>query len=1358
MTAHLENIVTPRLGVVTCQSDDSNTLAPTGHHLRWFLPKKLGFPAGGFDLWRIDSGKWEHVREQLAQRADLRRQTTDAQSQLNWSARERHYPVHTDAILVCRADVKLEGTRSGLQVVKQGSGKHLLLHFKKPVIHVSLKFGESSSVRQPRGPIFGNRNTALISNLLNGRPIIRGPVAREPVTRRPTIIRPLIRSLVSEDVNESGKLIVHHHAALIGSWPMADSVEIEHPGITHILIPNTIDALTGLSFVTEQDVVEYVDRNPNEYKLKHLNLPQSPTHAYDLIDFTNGINNRLFSGNDVGAFKNRYPYSAVKKLIYEMKHTVGAPNYTIEGKNSPLLKAIPVRVLDQLQFATLDPNIARLLALYWVDNTPKRGLYIIRADYADPEKTFANGFAFSSQSASLPRIVQPKAKQLPGIEYVDRNPMGRAGLYWSSPKPTHKDSSRAIMVDVARVTSDDVTALTEKQPRLISKNVEVQFTDRHIAVPSKLAYQITPIDIFGRSGPTVTSDTINIVDLAYPPPPKQVKAVLTQHGAPWTNPSARDENKDFTGAVNATAEFGESLSIVAPDAREIHWYWRSGSVANRTPHAWHSLAITELEPVASLKLSWPANSRLTHYPVEIADVRSVDLAPNHSASEQPSGALRAILLNVALFEPGLFDGHYFRVNGIDIPIIGSTAGIAAEHDTSPEQRMTARLFVVDSAMLQSLQKGDVISIQYPTLTPGQSETGKTPLIHVPLPVESTPSHRAAGGEVAIDFHHVIDTDSLGEHHVRPVNHDASYADARNTTITGRVAADYLISGKRVVLIRVRTQDAQRLLTIEEQSNAIETHARHHRPYIMPEAKLGLEGKPGDIELNLAPDQRFETLWLSASIVDQGDKQSRQLARPTELRVLRPPPHVQPAAPFPEREGFDAHQGQLSPPDRNGDATVAVAWSPIAVGTMTDHVRYELGRALDRSIISANYDRWLRGAQISADIEAFGIKPGKRFELTLHTAYTINGNGTVSATALANSNNALQHASDTGRARLRTKHLINGSIKDLYHRLVKISIKDNNEIELLFRPFVKAEQNALGVIVNNSICEIEGAPDYTSVLASDEKLRQFADLSNADDALYGSNEQAFGLVTGVPIDTQRFTDRLPGQGRSRYFYKVRAIFPGETRSAWSPCSVAFHQLDATPAAVPEEIKTVRYGNSLLATFLLPNEPKTQGIRLTTRDAEGNLVSENDYFIDTADESKQLKHARLCANKQLVDMRLAVGSIPLASTDTPGITGLFKADIDRNNTQDQNLLETSEHSRGIVVLPSTSNFDGLPLAVQLRNDDDDIVWIDRVAHRFEIEINNYLADYSYTLSTLKYITLRGSTLSYHSEEIELSRGRK
>ena len=86
------------------------------------------------------------------------------------------------------------------------------------------------------------------------------------------------------------------------------------------------------------------------------------------------------------------------------------------------------------------------------------------------------------------------------------------------------------------------------------------------------------------------------------------------------------------------------------------------------------------------------------------------------------------------------------------------------------------------------------------------------------------------------------------------------------------------------------------------------------------------------------------------------------------------------------------------------------------------------------------------------------------------------------------------------------------------------------------------------------CVLTVPPDYTFVNRNDGHLRRLAAKP--------SNEDAFGIVTGTPISATHFTDEVPGIGRNRFFYRVRAVDPAENHSDWSAVSVPFRLVDTT----------------------------------------------------------------------------------------------------------------------------------------------------------------------------------------------------
>jgi hypothetical protein len=1315
-----------RIGLVTCAAAGDADFAPKGQHLRWFVSRRYGFPAAGFDLWRIDDDPWKIIRRQLTEAADLRR-ATGWTSDINWSGRERHYPVHPDVTIVSRVDAPLTPTAGGLRVTQAAPAENLLIHFKQPVIFVRLRLR------------FGG----------TGGPTGAGSAAR--------------------------RVSVRHGAVVINEVALGDTVEIEHPAITDLLVPKVVEAITSLDFVTELAVAEHAERHLP--RLTHLDLPTDGASAYDLTEVAQGIDNRLFSGNTIGQMKQRYRPAQVSRLVSELHSTLEHPDRRLLTPGGPDLSPAHVRVLDFLLLAAVDPNVARMLACYWVDRDSQPGLYLVRGEYGTPDKKIGLGLAFSRHAAKHPELPEaPKAKQLPGIEFTNRQPQGRAGLMWRTHPSTLSKPSTTTMIDVSRRSNGIRRSLTKERPHLVPSASEVRFTDRGVPVPETYVYEVTPIDIFGRRGPARETEPLKMLDLERPVPPKNVVASLAQVGAPWSDPSRRDPNLDRTGSVKASAEFGEAQHTVAPDAIKLRWCWRRGhrGAANRNPSVWHELHGTSIVTPHSVTIEWPDNARLTRYPVAVGEVRVLDdealrkrldrLDPiTTDAIEQVAAPdpLVEILLDVAVLEPDLFTGHRIVMGDEEVAISGSTAGVAFADDETIDGRLTARLFVPLTETTRALAAGAMLAVDYPRGADWQPEDGADiggvpvavppPLIEVPLPPDSPAADRAYGGEVAIDLRYTLDPTSTGDSTLRPVDHDDA-AGRHQATIVGRVVADHRPNGARSVLIRVRPGDADRLLQIERLGRGVKLLARHHRPYVMPAAKLGLDGESGAIQLDLAPDQRFETIWISAVTVDAGGKESAHVATPAELRVIRPPPAAQPSPPFPERAGAGAARGELSPPNVKGDSTTAVAWAAIDADPMAAHVRYELARALDTTIIAADRERWLRGAALDG-AQALGVIAGPSVTLTVANAAEILNNGTVRVvTEPPQSFSDLDRVRKIVRGRVRTA----SGTHALYHRLVRTAVLGSGQIEVLFRPFVEATETAFSSATPGTDCIVEGEPDYAAVLADSNKLRQLADLPGTGGRPDDSNERAFGLVTGVPFAALRFVDRLPGRGRSRFFYKMRAVYPGETRSAWSPCSVAFHQLDATPAEPPVGLSIIDAPTGRIATFGLPKDPVIAGVRLTSRSADGQVVEQRDLFLDAADPAERLRQARFTSRRGLVDLRQVVGAGAFEAGGSPQILGLFPADIDRADPPaSANLLPVDADGERVIMrsvaVPRT--FDGRPLALQIV-EDDSVRWLDSLVGRFEIELGP--ANGRQALAALKYVTIDGTTIPFHSEEISVSRG--
>jgi len=1278
----------PRLGVVTAASKDERILAPIGHHLRWFVPKKYGLPASGFGIWRLSTNNWNAAVTGATKTADLTG-ATGWQPEHNWSGREIHHRVHNDATIVTRSDVTLKPGRGGLAIARAGSGDNLLIHFATPVIRIELTLRGRSRQQSGRG-----RNT---------------------------------RASPKRDVQ------AWHQGAVIGNWPLGASVVIEHPAITDVLVPMTIEAISAINFVTETAAAEAAERDGQ--LLTQIDLATNAAEAHGLVQVQNGIRHRFFEGSTQAELVKQYPTPQVRELVKSAEATIGNPSHTVESRGAEGMTPSPVKVLDHLLLAAIDPTIARMLASYWVDPEPVAGLYMVRADYADDKKTVAHGFAFSRDASPLPKLARVSATQLPGITFVARKPVGRVGLSWPNPPDALRRRTAVSVVDVSRAAGRRTAKLTDR-PRLVGRDAVPRFTDEQVGAPSEVRYEVTPIDVFGRSGPATMSDATRVEDFGRPVPPKLVRAALTQHGVPWSNPALRSP-ADRTGRVRASAELGEGQMIAAPDAAKIHWGYRAGDGAatNRDPAAWTELQTSTVSWPETVEVQWPDGALLATHSFEVADVRITNVAAQRDAlsrlgplsgdvadTTEPGPATAEILLHTAVLEPNVFAGYTIGKN--QTPVLDSTAGVGFDDDKTDEKTMTARLFVPAEAAATKIIVDKIVTLAYPHGAQWRPGTeAPPPVIAVPLPQASAQQGRAEGGEVAIEVA-VRTKGGSGT----PTFHIVDHGAGEPLVVVGRVVVDHVVNDERSVVLRLPPDGAHRLLQIERDTKAVSAKARHHRPYVMKQATLGLDGAGGTIELDLVPAQRFESVAISAWTSDRGDLVSQQTATPAELRVVRPPVDVRPDVAYPASSPA-AERGELSAPDRNGEATARIAWSESSGGRVG--VRYELGRALDSTILASETARWQRGGDIAA-AQAIGAHVGVAVELTTRAGFSDLLNGTVSVTMAKPNQATAAVVREIKRGRVALVHRIDGQERTIHHRFVRASELDDGKIELVMRPFIAI--GAFGQIRSNKTCDVEELPDYSTIAGDAELLRALADLRDPTGG-GDTNEQAFGLVTGVPTVDLDFVDRLPGIGRSRFFYKVRAVFPGDVRSEWSPASVAFHQLNSAPADPVTEIALVDAGDVRVISFALPDDPDVIGVRVR------NLTSgsEHDHLLDPASASA-LQPARLGIRGNMVDLRPVLGENPAGQIDVfPCAAGHSNPGAPR---------QAGPPIRGIVALDGSLP-DGHGISVRVT--DQGAAWFGHVPGRHEVEIDGAG---EWTLTTLKIITIRQGLVSRHSDAITVA----
>jgi hypothetical protein len=1338
-----------RLGVTIADADGVE-LAPKGFHLRWFFPKSLGFPAKGCEIFRISYEQWRRAMDEnnLLREADLGVSigTGTPASGLgvaNWSGRDRRLQVHPDLDLVFRSVTEFAQAGGTLKLVKSGGARNLLLQFRNPIMYLRVEMPLQATAADPELRVTG-----------------------------------------------------FHHSAPLAELPLGEIIELEQPGITDVLIPLAFERVKRILFVRETDLIDAVITKKIGSPVHTLKLPQSANDAYDLLkpDVVAGIANRMLNTHAMTDAKGRYRPEAVSRLVHHLNLSVGNPDLTVTAPETAGRSSFPVRVLDHLHLAALDPNIARMLISYWVDGSPGDFLYMVAAYYAPSKTLIGYGFAFTRNAASTPKIHEPvTARQLPGIDYRNTRPHGRVGLLWDRENGDYRNPAKPVFVDVERRLDGHSELLTKDAPALIGSGTGQCFRDS-LPAGVKVRYGITPIDIFGRRGPGINSDIVEVGDLEAPVAPKQIRAIIEQNGFPWQEPARRKDPYIRQGELRATAEFGEAQRRASPDAAKIRWRWRAGPLPENStsPADWTLLATENLSPPLQGKLAWTPGDLPTEFKLPVKEVRPVgtietqriaerispiftrasDLTPDAAHAE--SGLLE-IIIDRPLLEPGLFDGYRIVTGQGDVPVMGTHAGIAAGTDNFRLMR-AARLVVAQSPASGTILPGDTITLRNPfhlneaaiqtmLKNPGTTHVEMpTPLVRVRLQKAPGTVHmKAVGGEVAIDYHYLaIAGTETASAKIHPVDAAVVNAHKRETIIVGRLVSDLKSDGSSsTFILRLKPADFLRVMLIGAYNQQITTTARFHAPNVLPTQTIGINGAGGDIQLFMPPGKRFTAIYLTATTVDTGGKESGRVAAPFEMRVVNPPPVAVPEAPYPSAGGKLALYGEASPPDYSGRSTVRIAWDGIASDSASPHaVRYELGRSLDTGIIASDRNRWLRGDStdhfaglgITVTPETQGrlragiiADPGRgNFRVVLKDLDTPGGNDPAGL-----------------KGRIRITHTFhdpqgNGVFEtQITHRLLK-TVVSGGETTFLCRPFFELEEGSLGEIQDGAAFTAQTAPDYSAVLSDDNRLRQLADLRYTGGPLEGEgrNESAFGVVTGMPVAGTEFVDTIPGIGRNRFFYKVRAVFPGEIRSAWSSVSVAFRQADLSKAELPEILQMRCGATGIAVTLTRPSGPGIRGFRVLKKTPGGTSVELATFVFVPRDGEMPLEPAPLRSAGRLVDLRLLLVEARAEFGGEPELLGIYEASVDRESPPaGSNLLtDDARRVRDLVELPEVHPTE-VALAAQI-SVNGTVRWLTRIETRVELQVDDVTGpEEELFIQTVKEIVFQGRTVLLDSEPIRL-----
>jgi hypothetical protein len=129
---------------------------------------------------------------------------------------------------------------------------------------------------------------------------------------------------------------------------------------------------------------------------------------------------------------------------------------------------------------------------------------------------------------------------------------------------------------------------------------------------------------------------------------------------------------------------------------------------------------------------------------------------------------------------------------------------------------------------------------------------------------------------------------------------------------------------------------------------------------------------------MAVGQSSQNLYLAVTTDDVRANEG-PLSSPAQVTAVKPPPTGVPSQPYPCGQTAAAMAGYATPPDRQGRATLCLAWE---AGTLvsTEGLRYEVARALDNTILATHRRNWLLGGpSLGTALSVNGTLSGVTFD-------------------------------------------------------------------------------------------------------------------------------------------------------------------------------------------------------------------------------------------------------------------------------------------------------------------------------------------------------------------------------------------
>ncbi len=1013
-------------------------------------------------------------------------------------------------------------------------------------------------------------------------------------------------------------------------------LEVTAPFITRVTIPLRFTSL--LEVCHRSLAVECSDNSWGTEPIVRLPLPQAVDAMLKRLQ-VDGLFNRYVS--DAGAAIQKYEPQLVdlldwlQRLQKPASTTPDQLQLSAPDRQHPLQSIRPQSIL---LLATLDPNIARLLSLFWVDadsasNGPMPGeAYDYKVEGIwQGNQTVSCGLVLGlgANTASLPQVHGPlRGDQLPGLRFQRKEPLGRVGLRWPQPQQG-QEAVQPVLFDIARRSDSSAeVSLTEAMPVLVPAS-EWDGTDTALFIDTDVAlgkqfYRLRPIDLFGQVGDWIDAEQIEVQDLEAPPPPVRLRVTAIQPGYPWRTDQQKNEPEKTNIDVDLRFEFGGAQHRQAPDASSFQLYYRTESLFERQAVNAVIQATGELPndlKVYTVQISGAPGIDLSHFAGGILARRSADetaLPADQRLRFRIGEVLSSNSLKLAPTEETFTGGSYELISDPHLRATWHPWGLPVPvHPELESPLKVEKTFHARAAGVEVLGSSPNPLALLPAAHQPQSLADPPGHVEVLLDIELLEPDLFTGGTLQVGTHEFSIIYSTSGPAYKGQNEKIA---ARLGLPPGSVVApedSLTLKPDKDALVRVlwlEATDSSALQKTPGGEVAFDVVANESGETLTYVARVMSAIRPEDARHFSVLVRLLSPAALTA--LDIGVQQVRYYApyRVTLQAALGPTPTAG-ALPLPLPDGQSSQNLYLalttSDPRKNE--------SPLSAPAQVTAVKppptgapgrpYACGQsATDAAGYATPPDRQGRATLcLKWDEGTLSQTNGLRYEvaraldttiLTTHRRNWLQGQieikspvtggiqlGGTLANITFDPKRGLYAANMTGGnlgalapAQFRGGRLTqsDGQSKKHHFQVTAIAVGDNGALEVVLRPMAQ-------VPPAQGDATLYTPPDYSDVRNDPAALRELA----------AKNPDAFGLVTGVPIRETQFRDEIPGIGRNCYFYRVRAVDSAENHSAWSDVSMPFYQVDTSPPDVPQRFGVVAGHRTAELVWLPSHEPGIVG---------------------------------------------------------------------------------------------------------------------------------------------------------------------